>query len=747
MHRFALVGLTLVLLFNLSNRASAAAYFWLGGNGLFGDDAKWQDYGDPTHHESPGAADSAYIFSSDPAYSVFFDDDFAVNFGNVGGTAGSVYFGLMNGSYAVTDLRIGDYDGGGNPANADNTTLLAYGDPLTPHDNLLSTYLTVGGAGTGTFWLYSGAHLKSTRDANSYGVVNLGYAQNGVGTMIVADAGSLLDAAGNDILVGKAGHGTLNLYEGGQVKGVRELFIGTDNGNTHDNAVNVNDTGSLIEANAIYAGNLGKGTLRIHSGSKVQLTGGSLFIGQSNDAVGSAEVFNTGSLLDTGSQGIYVGSFGSGTFYVHDGAQATSNYVFIGAQTGSHGDAYVYDANSLMMVTNLYVGYEGSGSLFIHSGGKVQTGTTMYIGYLASGAGFMSVMGSGSTLDGLNHDIVVGDEGTGALHVSAGGRVITSGVLGVGGGANSHNNIVEVTGANSMASATHLSIGVGNSIGDSRVTVADSANVYVTNTITLGSRATLDTTTGSVDATNTGPQAAAGTLRVGFNGTLTGIGKVKGNVLSVEAGRIIPDSTLGTLTIDGNFTQTSGQLFFRIEGQAPNQYSHLDIAGTANFGGALNVSIASSYMPVVGDAFDFLSFASSSGTFGTLVLPTLTSGLMWSTSQLYSDGILRVVSSMAVTGDYNQNGTVDAADYTVWRNNLGSGTALPNDDTAGVGPDDYARWKINFGNHSGSGSAASGHVAVPEPASLVVLLMGTLAVHISNKRRRRHRTGLGFTKD
>jgi hypothetical protein len=53
-------------------------------------------------------------------------------------------------------------------------------------------------------------------------------------------------------------------------------------------------------------------------------------------------------------------------------------------------------------------------------------------------------------------------------------------------------------------------------------------------------------------------------------------------------------------------------------------------------------------------------------------------------------------------GDYNSDGIVDAADYTVWRDNLGKATALPNDTTAGVGPDDYTRWKANFGQTGGS---------------------------------------------
>ena len=68
-------------------------------------------------------------------------------------------------------------------------------------------------------------------------------------------------------------------------------------------------------------------------------------------------------------------------------------------------------------------------------------------------------------------------------------------------------------------------------------------------------------------------------------------------------------------------------------------------AGTLTFGGTLTVSLLNGFTPTAGNSFDLLNYTTSSGTFSSLSLPTLTSGLTWNTSTLYTDGILSVSSS------------------------------------------------------------------------------------------------------
>jgi hypothetical protein len=95
-------------------------------------------------------------------------------------------------------------------------------------------------------------------------------------------------------------------------------------------------------------------------------------------------------------------------------------------------------------------------------------------------------------------------------------------------------------------------------------------------------------------------------------------------------------------------------------------------------------------------------------------------------------------------GDYNGNGTVDAADYVMWRKTLG--TSMPNYSGADgngngvVDQDDHAVWRAHFGQTSPAG-AGSFVAAAPEPASVVLFGVGLVAMfgaffHRSPLRRR-----------
>ena len=151
---------------------------------------------------------------------------------------------------------------------------------------------------------------------------------------------------------------------------------------------------------------------------------------------------------------------------------------------------------------------------------------------------------------------------------------------------------------------------------------------------------------------------------------------------------------------------------------AGTAYDQLHVTGPLALGGTLAVSIIDGFTPAAGNSFDILDWGSLSGTFSTIALPTL-SGLAWNTSQLYTTGVLSVLAA-GLAGDYNQNGVVDAADYVVWRNGLGT-TYTQND---------YTVW-CGLGRTAGAGSVVG--AAVPEPDSLA--LAGVLLSSVIMARR------------
>ena len=111
-----------------------------------------------------------------------------------------------------------------------------------------------------------------------------------------------------------------------------------------------------------------------------------------------------------------------------------------------------------------------------------------------------------------------------------------------------------------------------------------------------------------------------------------------------------------------------------------------------------------------------------------------------SSVQLYELSLSAENQIIALPGDYNEDGLVDAADYTVWRNTrgqTGAGLVADGNGNGVVDASDLNTWRANFGQSDGKGAGA-GPAAVPEPSTfaLAALMLAVLG-RVGSCRRSR----------
>jgi PEP-CTERM motif len=110
-------------------------------------------------------------------------------------------------------------------------------------------------------------------------------------------------------------------------------------------------------------------------------------------------------------------------------------------------------------------------------------------------------------------------------------------------------------------------------------------------------------------------------------------------------------------------------------------------------------------------------------------------GLAGGAPRVFQIALYGAVAAAGVTGDYNNNGVVDAADYVVWRKNLGQSVTIPNDPTPGtVTQSDYDYWAAHFSATSGAGAGLSRGGAVPEPSTILLAVVGMIGVGAFRRR-------------
>jgi hypothetical protein len=211
------------------------------------------------------------------------------------------------------------------------------------------------------------------------------------------------------------------------------------------------------------------------------------------------------------------------------------------------------------------------------------------------------------------------------------------------------------------------------------------------------------------------------------DGHISGLGLNSGQMLLV---RDIDGSSI-PITVDQNFTMGTGGLL-KLAMEADDWGSTISFAPgiTVARGGTLELTFAEgvSLTSQIGRTFDLFDWAGVSPT-GTF---TVDGSYVWDLTNLYTSGEVTFLAAAGLPGDFNNDNSVDAADYIWYRKGLGSGV---------YSQAAYNVWRTHFGLTTTGGSGLDSQPSVPEPAGLAspaVGFFGTAACICSRRRRCRN---------
>ena len=213
----------------------------------------------------------------------------------------------------------------------------------------------------------------------------------------------------------------------------------------------------------------------------------------------------------------------------------------------------------------------------------------------------------------------------------------------------------------------------------------------------FSSTSTTNVTASNLTFTNSLAHIEAGASFTGAGKIIVGAGKTLSATHGATIGRPLevtgtfsPGLSVGAVTVN-SYTQLSGGILdIQIGGETVGtQYDQVIVNTSAVLAGTLRVTGLSTFGPSAGDIFTLMNAGSITGSFSTATLPTLRAGLAWDLQATSTS------MKLVVLPDYNNNGSVDAADLTVWQTNYGSTTSLSadGDGNGKVDGQDFLLWQ------------------------------------------------------
>ncbi len=322
--------------------------------------------------------------------------------------------------------------------------------------NLTPNGASIGQTGTGTLTVTAGATaVFASVDSTQISALAVGRA--GTGTVNVT-AGSTVTATGY-VYIGRQGSATLTVDGGSTFTGgsAATSTVGANNVVIGDGTATLNASG--VANSPLYFG--GSGTARITNSSVLHSLAaldvgyrgstGTLIVDSGSSMVADTTITVGGSTDRTGAKGTVIVQGGS---LLQATAAAINNAAMvIGSDTGTTGTVTVTGSGSRLTTSNyrLTVGSQGSGSLTIANGATASSGANyadaeaaLAVGAGVGGTGSLTITGAGSTLTASGDAVFGGVEknggtytvgGTATVAVTGGGTLAVTGRLTIDAGA------------------------------------------------------------------------------------------------------------------------------------------------------------------------------------------------------------------------------------------------------------------------------------------------------------------------
>jgi T5SS/PEP-CTERM-associated repeat protein len=639
---------------------------------------------------------------------------------------------LKNGGWVTVAgglLTIGEFDGSDGKISIEQSL-----DSSSPR-LVFNDIVRVGKAGKGELSM-SGESLKM-----HVSLLSLGSEETGDGTVTVAGQESEFTSSG-EILIGGEGKGKLEVKELAEVstgsaikiRGTSEDKRATATVAGHEGSEAGAITRSKIEAQSIFVGESGYGTLTIEDGGIAQgLNGGPMDLRVGMDSGhGKLELTNgqvKATKLDV-----------DGTSEITANSASVLKIPTVNISSiGSTGTTQFKLNGSSQLETHNLIALNGSDTTINGSGAKISLDEMGQFSLGGSAQDPAKLTLQAGAIEGTGASLLAGGNGKAIVNVSGTGRIEVGEII-VG----------------------HISQAIQ---GDTQFTAAGSSTSTGANTITVHKGATLTATSGAQigaikEATINGtvnvlggsmaigdfseiPTIESGAVSVGPNGTLYGGGTIKGDLYGKFDGTVTgkrhpavsAGKSPGILTVEGNVVLDAGTILeMEIGGATPGtQHDQIVALGSINFAGDVNLSIVNSgsgfQLPSVGSQFTLLSAAGGvTASFmngGSLYSVAGGSRVSWAINSTSNASVLQATSiTPLIDGDYNGDGAVNAADYVIWRKSVGGINLAADGNRDGlVDALDEAVWRSHFGTSAGSGNAA-----VPEPSVAAIVMCLILRV-------------------